>query len=245
MSEAPSPRWLLIGNSRWHWAERSTDGQLRGWDAQRPGSSAEADPPPWAWAAVGPLPDPTWAPAERQVSLRDVPLAGCPPWLGVDRALAGWGAWREGREAVLVVDAGTVLSLTRVDAEGRFRGGRLLAGLGLQLEAMAQGTARLPRLRTPVGSLPETWQGGGEGWEEDPEWPLATAAAMGVGVETALAAAVVEAAQASGSRRLVLTGGDGPMLWRRLRAMPWRGAIAVNHRPLLCLESLARLRPVG
>jgi type III pantothenate kinase len=45
---------------------------------------------------------------------------------------------------LLVVDAGTVLSLNRIDRSGRFIGGRLLAGLTLQWQAMAAGTAGLP-----------------------------------------------------------------------------------------------------
>jgi hypothetical protein len=60
----------------------------------------------------------------------------------------GWGAWQELRSAVLVVDAGTVLSFTRVDQGGTF-GGRLQAGLRLQLEAMAQGTTLLPLIPCP------------------------------------------------------------------------------------------------
>jgi len=234
---------LLIGNSRWHWAERSPEGPLRGWDGA-PALRGEEGPPPLAWAAVGPLPDAAWAPMDRRVSVRDVPLAGCPPWLGVDRALAGWGAWREWEESVLVADAGTVLSLTLVGRDGRFRGGRLLAGLGLQLEAMANRTALLPRLQAAPrqASAPGGWNVGEEG-EGDPAWPRATAAAMRVGVETALAAAVVEAARASGSRRLVLTGGDGPLLRQRVTAPLVGLGFAIGHRPLLCLESLAHLRP--
>ncbi|MEB3317522.1 MAG: type III pantothenate kinase [Cyanobacteriota bacterium] len=243
MSQAPPPRWLLIGNSRWHWAERSPEGSLRGWDGA-PALRGEEGRPPLAWAAVGPLPDPAWAPVDRRVSVGDVPLAGCPPWLGVDRALAGWGAWREWEEAVLVADAGTVLSLTLVTAAGRFRGGRLLAGLGLQLEAMGNRTALLPRLQAAPHSRATPGEGGGEEEREsDPAWPLATEAAMRVGVETALAGAVVAAARASDSRRLVITGGDGPLLRRRVAA-PLAGlGFTVCHSPLLCLESLARLRP--
>ena len=141
-------------------------------------------------------------------------------------------------EAVLVADAGTVLSLTRVDGTGSFRGGRLLAGLGLQLEAMARGTALLPSL--PAGDSSAAGLG-----EDDPAWPQATAAAMVVGVEAGLAAAVVAAARAAASRRLVLTGGDGARLHGRVAEALEPFGFTVRLRPLLCLESLAHLRPEG
>lgn len=237
MSLEPTPRWLLIGNSRWHWAERLARGELQGWDGPPPAQAGDG-PEPLAWAAVGPLPRAGLLAPERQVGVADVPLAGCPPWLGVDRALAGWGAWREGREAVLVADAGTVLSLTRVDGDGTFRGGRLLAGLGLQLAAMAGGTALLP-------SLPAGGSATAEPGEDDPAWPRATAAAMVLGVEAGLAAAVVEAARAAACRRLVLTGGDGARLHGRVAEALQPLGFTVRLWPLLCLESLAHLRPEG
>ncbi|MFN9628646.1 MAG: type III pantothenate kinase [Cyanobacteriota bacterium] len=188
-----------------------------------------------AWAAVGPVPEAPFLPADRRVSLADVPLAGCPPWLGVDRALAGWEAWRTLRQGVLVADAGTVLSLTLVDGSGTFRGGRLMAGVGLQLAAMAEGTVLLPRVSP---------QGRPAGAAEKDDWPTATAEAMRVGVETGLAAAVVEAAsQASGCQRLVLTGGDALRLEGRITSAVAEFGVRTSHRPLLCLESLVNLRP--
>ena len=122
---------LLVGNSRWHWAERSPSG-LRCWDTASP-------EPPWsvpplrAWAAVGSVSAALALPEERRLPLAQVPLAGAPAWLGIDRALAGWWAWRQQQGPVLVADAGTSLSLTLVDAQGMFAGGRLSAGLALQL----------------------------------------------------------------------------------------------------------------
>jgi len=140
---------------------------------------------------------------------------------------------------VLVVDAGTVLSLTRVDAGGTFRGGRLLAGQRLQLEAMAMGTAQLPNILRE----PELASTGPEGNEEDPAWPQGTAAAMRLGVEAGLAAAVIASARESASRWVVLTGGDGQGLHHRVAPELEPFGLAVAHRPLLCLESLANLRP--
>jgi len=240
LTPARGARWLLIGNSRWHWAERQADGQLHGWDGDpvRRGGDGVA---PLAWAAVGALPDPEVCPPERRVGLADVPLRGCPPWLGVDRALAGWEAWRELEEAVLVVDAGTVMSLTRVDGRGAFRGGRLIAGLRLQLEAMAHRTA----LIGPLLADPPVAQEGRAPNPDDPDWPAATGEAMRVGVEAALAAAVIDAARGADTRVVVFTGGDGRLLRQRTAARLEEQGIAAAHRPLLCLRSLARLRPEG
>jgi type III pantothenate kinase len=237
----PTARWLLVGNSRWHWAERGMDGQLRGWDRAVSEVGREGAPP-LAWAAVGLNPDPQICPAERQVALADVPLLGCPPWLGVDRALAGWEAWQGVGASVLVVDGGTVLSLTRVDGGGTFRGGRLLAGLRLQLEAMGQGTTLIPQILNH--SREEEFEGDdGRNISADPAWPRATAAAMQVGVERGLVAAITAAAREAGCQWVVFTGGDGGLLYERGAAELEHFGLSVAHRPLLCLESLARLRP--
>ncbi|MEB3304637.1 MAG: type III pantothenate kinase [Cyanobacteriota bacterium] len=235
MTLCKTARWLLVGNSRWHWAEQGRDGRLRGWDGAASEDGGEGVFP-LAWAAVGPSPDPRICPPERQVGLADVPLLDCPPWLGVDRALAGWGAWQELGASVLVVDGGTVLSLTRVDGGGSFQGGRLLAGLRLQLEAMGQGTNLIPQI------LNQSWR---EAPPDDPSWPQATAAAMQVGVERGLAAAISEAAREAGSRWVVFTGGDGGRLHEQGAQQLERLGLSVAHRPLLCLESLARLRPAS
>jgi type III pantothenate kinase len=197
--------WLLIGNSRWHWAGLQ-DGELITWDAD---PAAASGPSVHAWAAVGPVPAGADLPQERRLQLVDVPLGEAPSWLGIDRALGGWQAWRERGGPVLVADAGTVLSLTRVDAQGRFAGGRLMAGLALQLRAMAAGTEALPPPHGNRAVLARPDQG--------PEaWPRETAAAMAVGVSRGLAAAVVAAALDLALREpevgLVLTGGDGERL---------------------------------
>lgn len=243
------PCWLLIGNSRWHWASPGPDGVLSCWseapDLARARLAALEPGRLVAWAAVGALLD---QPApERRITLVDVPLEAAPPWLGVDRALVGWGAWRQsGGGAVLVADAGTALSLTRVSSNGRFAGGRLLAGAGLQLRALAAGTAALPAIAAEVLAGAAT---------ADP-WPQATTDAMAVGIVRGLAASLAGAAaglsdqasggpgsgdQPSGAQRwdLWITGGDAPLLAPLLHraGQPWRLA------PALALEALASLRP--
>lgn len=237
---APPARWLLIGSSRWHWAASSGESELVLWhSAPASGPVGEAGSQLLAWAAVGAVPEGAALPVARRLSPAAVPLRAAPPWLGIDRALAGWQAWRSGGGAVLVADAGTVLSLTRVDREGAFAGGRLLAGVALQWRAMAEGTASLPTLEPADRAAPEP---------PDP-WPSATAAAMGSGVVLGLAAAVAgafaDARALDPHCRLLLTGGDGPALEgplrRRLAAEGLEGRLAL--RPALALEGLAALAP--
>ena len=239
VSELGPARWLLIGNSRWHWGRPTPSGVAVHHTATPLAVPGERAAALLAWAAVGPGPDGIGLPQERRLSLASVPLAGAPPWLGIDRALTGWQAWRHRGGPVLVADAGTVLSLTRVDPGGCFAGGRLLAGAALQWRAMAAGTSALPEL--PLSASVQ---------EPEPEaWPLATEAAMASGVRLALAAAVAgaleDALEADPECRLVLTGGDGPALLAPLRRrLEPRGLLArLEWRPALALEALAALAP--
>ena len=232
---------MLIGNSRWHWGWR--DGGLQGWSEPAEAGAErlrQLEPEQLVtWAAVGAVPQgvigvlPEW----RRLKAAQVPLADAPPWLGVDRALAGWGAWRRsGGAPVLVADAGTALSLTRVDGQGRFAGGRLLAGAGLQLRALGQGTVALPALAA---------EGLADAVAAVDHWPAATEQAMAVGVVAGLAAALAAAAAElldphGPGYQLWLTGGDGSLLAASLQrkgGAPWRLA------PLLVLDAMAELRP--
>lgn len=218
----------MIGNSRWHWAT-GQPGSLRCWSGA-PG--AEKPEGLTGWAAVGPVP--AWLPLERRLLSGEVPLGDQPAWLGVDRALGGWWAWRQSGAPVLVADAGTALSLTRVSAEGCFAGGQLLAGAALQLRALGAGTAGLPGLELPV-ALPQQ------------RWPSATAEAMAAGVLRGLAAAVAQAALEAVAEaprcRLWITGGDGELLLPLVRELLVERDLQVQPAPALVLEALAALRP--
>ena len=220
-------RCLLIGNSRWHWAQRSRRGAWS-YSHGQPQPSAFADSPPLcAWAAVGQVPDHAVLSSDRRVGLEAIPLRDVPPWLGIDRALAGWGAWIEsGRVGpLMVVDAGTVLSLTRVSSAGAFGGGWLAAGLGLQLKAMAEGTQALK-----IPSAQEPSQGNGIPFPRD------SCEAMRRGVIESLVGLIVRAQQLDHSP-VWLCGGDAPLLAPALLAE----GLEVTHAPDLVMQSLVRL----
>ena len=217
---------LLIGNSRWHWATRTAEGWV----------FAHTNPDPLRldglelvrWAAVGPVPVHPVLSQTTRLGLEDLPLKGMPPWLGVDRALAAWAATTRAvplptQGGVLVADAGTVLSLTRVTSEGEFAGGQLAAGFGLQLRAMAAGTRDLPA----PGSLHQL---------PSELFPHATLAAMQQGAIQSLLGLLLEA-QRSCSWPLWICGGDAPLLIDSLRQ---QGA-EVIHAPDLVMEGMVTL----
>jgi type III pantothenate kinase len=80
-----------------------------------------------------------------------------PDLTGPDRLLAAWTAARLHGRPVIVIDLGTATTVDAVDADGFFLGGAILPGLGLSTQALAEGTARLPRVDLdlpddPIGS---------------------------------------------------------------------------------------------
>jgi type III pantothenate kinase len=64
-----------------------------------------------------------------EITLDQVPLQGIYPTLGIDRALALWGAGETWGWPMLVIDAGTALTLTGADANRCLIGGAILPGL--------------------------------------------------------------------------------------------------------------------
>ncbi|MEC9030211.1 MAG: type III pantothenate kinase [Cyanobacteriota bacterium] len=216
---------LLIGNSRWHWAEYQADEWQFCHSVPNPLKLQTLEAPLVAWAAVGPIPAGVALDPNRRLGLGDVPLTRMPVWLGIDRALAAWGALRRAHTSglsssgLLVADAGTVLSLTRVTAAGDFAGGQLVPGLRLQLRAMAQGTQGL--IDPGIGSV-----------SAEP-FPFATAEAMRRGSLQALLGTLLEA-QREAALPLWLCGGDASVLQE---ALSQRGLDVVHH-PNLVLEGM-------
>ncbi len=75
---------------------------------------------------------------------------------GVDRLLNAAAAWDRTREACIVVDAGTALTVDFVDGDGTFQGGAIAPGAAMQLQSLHDRTASLPelQLRTPDDGEP-------------------------------------------------------------------------------------------
>lgn len=68
-----------------------------------------------------------------------------PEKLGVDRWLAVIAAWHITDGPVIVIDCGTAVTIDLVDENGAFRGGVIMAGLGLSRAALRAGTASLDK----------------------------------------------------------------------------------------------------
>lgn len=143
-----------------------------------------------------------------------------PQQLGVDRWMALLAARRRcGREACLVVSAGTALTVDALNAEGHFLGGLIVAGRALMERALGQGTALV-----------------GQTLGQPSVFPCNTADAVRSGSLAAMAGAVglMHGRLASLSAtppRCLLTGGDSEALTPLL-------PFAVTRVPELVLEGV-------
>ena len=218
-------RCLLIGNSRWHWAIK----QKTHWEfihtSPSPDVLQSLNEYLLAWAAVGPIPSGISLNPTLRLSLKDIPLMDLPPWLGIDRALAGWGAFQKAKNSnlnssgILVADAGTILSLTRISYDGAFAGGQLVPGLSLQLSAMAHGAINLNNPGAAISHIPI--------------FPFKTNEAMQRGVIQSLVGTLIEALREH-EMPIWLCGGDAPVLLNELK----KRNIEIFHYPNLVLEGM-------
>lgn len=66
--------------------------------------------------------------------------------VGADRLLDAWAATLRFGAPLIVVDLGTATTVDAVGADGAFLGGAILPGIELGAQALARGTAQLPRI---------------------------------------------------------------------------------------------------
>lgn len=166
--------------------------------------------PPVIVASVVPSQTALWQiyPNVRILSLDQVPIKGMYPTLGIDRALALWGAGNNWGFPVLVIDAGTALTFTGADANQHLVGGAILPGLGLQLATLAERTGQLPTVELPQ-QLPQ-------------RYALNTQEAMQSGVIYTLVAGIKDFIEAwwrdFPQGNVVVTGGDRELLVNYLQS---------------------------
>ncbi len=126
--------------------------------------------------------------------------------VGHDRLINAIGAFSQGKQACIVIDAGTAITVDFVDGEGAFQGGVIAPGTQMMLKALHAHTAALPRLEF---SPPDPARG---------PFGKDTAHAMQLGVQSmvrGLARLMIEKySEAYGAYpRVIATGGDATALF--------------------------------
>ena len=138
--------FLLVGNSRLHWANYSQN-QSKFFHTKKEEKFPEnIDSNQLIWAAVGKLPN-FLLKAENQIKTKDIQLSNLPDYFGVDRALACLAALKvienPFKKDLLIADFGTILSITKLNSNGSIIGGQLIPGFLTQLKSMEQNTKNL------------------------------------------------------------------------------------------------------
>lgn len=141
-----------------------------------------------------------------------------PEKMGVDRWLAMIAAKLGCDQPIIVVDAGTALTIDLVDADGRHTGGYIVPGITLMDQALTRETGRVRH----------------EGRPEPSASPgRSTAECVNGGIWTAAIGSVQWVIDQHPDHQLVVTGGDG----QALMALGLKG----EWRPNLVLEGLMRV----
>lgn len=175
-----------------------------------------------------------WAtyPKARLVSLDQIPLDNLYPTLGIDRALAAWGAVQNWGAPVLVIDSGTALTLTGINKHHQLVGGAILPGFQLQVRSLALGTAALPVV-TDLSTVTA-------------RWATNTSDAIRSGVLHTILAGLrsfIEAWwQEFPGSAIVLTGGDAAMLRSHLQQLYPHLAADLIVSPHLVLQGIQSIR---
>lgn len=237
---------LAIGNSRLHWARFVNKTLQETWHTphqstyaaiQEPGNKSLLDEPIMI-ASVVPEQSQHWTsyPNAQFLSLKDIPLQGMYATLGVDRALAAWGAIQTVGSPVLVIDAGTALTFTGINPDRTLIGGAILPGLRLQVEALGLKTAALPLISLhseKTTSLP-------------PRWARQTEAAIASGilytVQAGVQSFIEDWQQQFPESAVVITGGDGDRLLHLLTQQQPTIAQFTSLAPHLIFHGMASLR---
>ncbi len=247
---------LTIGNSRLHWAWLTDKTLRQSWDTSHlqpektqqliesrfnfqdydiPRSSLmpvwETLPELWVASVVSEQAK-LWEtyPHVRTIALDQIPLQNTYSTLGVDRALAVWGAIVTYGAPVLVIDGGTALTFTGAD-EQRFVGGAILPGLQLQFRMLKQATSALPVIETIT--LPD-------------RWATNTIAAIQSGILYTVLSGIESFIKDWRKRFpqsvVVFTGGDGNLLYRYFQQQFLESASQISVDPNLLFLGMCSIR---
>ncbi len=151
-----------------------------------------------------------------------------PRQMGVDRWVAMIGAWAEFRRSVIVVDAGTAVTIDSIDDAGRHLGGQIIPGFGLMTSVLGSETSEIPGFEHAE-------------WDAPPSLAMfgtTTRDCVLNGSTNAVCGAIERAISVLRSNAydpvVVLTGGDASAILGALETAP-------EHRPELVLAGLEEL----
>jgi len=138
--------FLLVGNSRFHWANYSQN-QSKFFHTNKEQKVPEnIDVNKLIWASVGKLPNFSLK-EENEIKTKDIKLSNLPDYFGIDRALACLTALKiienSLKKDLLIADFGTILSITKLNSNGSILGGQLIPGFLTQLKSIEQNTKNL------------------------------------------------------------------------------------------------------
>ena len=197
--------YLLIGNSRLHWALRKDDSYEfchTSFDQTLPDKINLKE---LIWASVGKFPTIKFT-QKNKITINELSLKKIPQHIGIDRALACLAAHtiieNKYKKNLLIVDLGTTISITKIDNKGSLIGGQLLPGFKTQLKSMEQSTKNL--------TLPENF------FIPTNNFEISTSKAMLRGVYNSIIGAIKLAFNAK-QDLLILCGGDADFIGKSIK----------------------------
>lgn len=244
---------LTIGNSYLHWAYFEHDTLVNAWNSQHLHEPFNVETCLNQWVNLNCIPTkasiPLYlasvVPNQTQwfqnypklhcLSLQEIPMGNLYPTLGLDRALALYGAGETLGWPILVIDGGTALTLTGGDGDRNLVGGSILPGLRLQFQSLGQKTATLPRLAMQNDrlNLPDRWS-------------RTTEEAIVSGIVYTLLAGlqhfIEDWLRQFPHSPIVVTGGDGTFLYPVLQRINWDYPPNLVMNPHVGFNGIARCR---
>ena len=201
----PKKNYLLVGNSRLHWAEKINQ------DLKFSHSLLSDELPRTInfnnliWASVGHYPT-VFLNKRNEIKSHDINMHKIPTHFGVDRALACFAAFNHIENVlnknIVIADFGTTLSITKINQKGNVIGGLLIPGFMTQLKSLEQNTRNL-EIPNDL-SIPEE------------NFLLSTERAMVKGVYKSLEGAI-HSSYNEDKDILVFCGGDADLIGKKIK----------------------------
>ena len=139
-------KFLLIGNSRLHWAEKIKNNYVFTHSKINKLLLKDTNLENLIWASVGNFPTEILK-KENEIITKKLNIQNLPHYFGIDRALGAFAALKTFnnpmKKNLLIADCGTTLSITKISSNGVLIGGQLIPGFSTQLKSMELSTNKL------------------------------------------------------------------------------------------------------